>query len=160
MIRIVTIIGARPQIIKAAAISRTIRDFFTETIQEIIVHTGQHYDENMSQVFIEQLQIPSPHYNLGIGSSSHVIQTARMIEKIENLLLTEKPDFVILYGDTNSTLAGAVARAKIHIPVAHVEAGCRSYNKLMPEEINRIVVDHCSTLLFSPTSTGFHNLVR
>ena len=160
MIRIVTIIGARPQIIKAAAISRTIRDFFTETIQEIIVHTGQHYDENMSQVFIEQLQIPTPHYNLGIGSASHGIQTARMIEKIENVLLTEKPDFVILYGDTNSTLAGAVAGAKIHIPVAHVEAGLRSFNKLMPEEINRIVCDHCSTLLFSPTATGFHNLVR
>ena len=160
MIRIVTIIGARPQIIKAAAISRTIRDFFTETIQEIIVHTGQHYDEKMSQVFIEQLQIPTPHYNLGIGSASHGIQTARMIEKIENVLLTEKPDFVILYGDTNSTLAGAVAGAKIHIPVAHVEAGLRSFNKLMPEEINRIVCDHCSTLLFSPTATGFHNLVR
>ncbi|HQN99293.1 MAG TPA: UDP-N-acetylglucosamine 2-epimerase (non-hydrolyzing) [Bacteroidales bacterium] len=160
MVKILTIIGARPQIIKAAAVSRAIRNFFTETIQEIIVHTGQHYDDNMSQIFIEQLQIPSPHYNLGIGSASHGIQTARMIEKIENVLLIEKPDFVLLYGDTNSTLAGAIAGAKIHIPVVHVEAGLRSFNKLMPEEINRIVCDHCSTLLFSPTSTGFQNLVR
>jgi UDP-GlcNAc3NAcA epimerase len=115
MVKILTIIGARPQIIKAAAVSRAKRNFFTETIQEIIVHTGQHYDDNMSQIFIEQLQIPSPHYNLGIGSASHGIQTARMIEKIENVLLIEKPDFVLLYGDTNSTLAGAIAGVKIHI---------------------------------------------
>ena len=158
--KIVTIIGARPQIIKAAALSRAIRNNFSEKIQEIIVHTGQHYDQNMSQVFFDELGIPSPNYNLNIGSASHGKQTAQMIEGIEKILLSEKPDYLVLYGDTNSTLAGAMAAAKIHIPIAHIEAGLRSFNKSMPEEINRIMCDHSSTLLFSPTKTGFENLVR
>ena len=160
MKKIITVIGARPQIIKAAAISRAIRNRFSDVVEEYIVHTGQHYDENMSEVFIRQLQIPQPHYNLGVGSAGHGIQTARMIEGIESVLLKEKPDGIILYGDTNSTLAGAVAASKIHVPVVHIEAGLRSFNKAMPEEINRIVCDHCSTLLFSPTLTGYNNLVR
>lgn len=160
MIRILTIIGARPQFIKAAALSRAIRNKYSDRIQEIIVHTGQHYDSNMSKVFFEEMDIPKEHYNLSIGSSSHGKQTAGMIEKIEDLLLKEKPNCVVLYGDTNSTLAGAVAASKIHIPVVHIEAGLRSFNKSMPEEINRIVCDHCSTLLFSPTKNGYTNLVR
>lgn len=158
--KIVTIIGARPQIIKAAALSRAISNNFAERIEEIIVHTGQHYDANMSQVFIDELGIPEPKYNLSIGSSSHGVQTARMMEGIERILLIEKPDYLVVYGDTNSTLAGAVAAAKIHIPIAHIEAGLRSFNKSMPEEINRIMCDHASTLLFSPTQTGFKNLVN
>jgi len=160
MIRILTIIGARPQIIKASALSRAIRDHFASEIEEIIVHTGQHYDENMSEVFFRQLQVPAAKYNLAVGSASHGVQTARMTEGIEALCLSEKPDFVVLYGDTNSTLAGAVAAAKIHIPIAHIEAGLRSFNKAMPEEVNRIVCDHLSTLLFSPTATGLKNLER
>ncbi len=158
--KIVTIIGARPQIIKAAALSRAVNNHFSNSINEIIVHTGQHYDQNMSQVFIDELGIPQPKYNLNIGSSSHGIQTARMIEGIEKILLDEKPEYLVLYGDTNSTLAGAVAAAKIHVPIVHIEAGLRSFNKSMPEEINRIMCDHASTLLFSPTPTGFNNLIR
>ena len=158
MIKILTIIGARPQIIKAAALSRAIRNKFSDKIREVIVHTGQHYDNNMSQVFFDEMNIPKEDYNLGTGSSSHGKQTAAMISGIEDLLLKEKPDCVVLYGDTNSTLAGAIAAVKIHIPVVHIEAGLRSFNKSMPEEINRIVCDHCSTLLFSPTSTGIENL--
>ncbi len=158
--KIVTIIGARPQIIKAAALSRAIKNSFSNQIEEVIVHTGQHYDQNMSQVFIEELGIPEPKYNLNIGSSSHGVQTARMMEGIEKILLDEKPDYLVLYGDTNSTLAGAIAAAKIHVPIAHIEAGLRSFNKSMPEEINRIMSDHASTLLFSPTPTGFNNLVK
>lgn len=160
MIKVFNVIGARPQIIKAAAISRSIKDRFSDRISEIVVHTGQHYDSNMSQVFIEEMQIPHPHYNLNAGSSSHGKQSALILEKMEELLLFEKPDYVILYGDTNSTLSGALAAAKLHIPIAHVEAGLRSFNKSMPEEINRIVCDHCSTLLFSPTEAGINNLVR
>ncbi|MCK4639243.1 MAG: UDP-N-acetylglucosamine 2-epimerase (non-hydrolyzing) [Bacteroidales bacterium] len=160
MIKIITIIGARPQIIKAAAISRAIRNKFSDQISEIIVHTGQHYDINMSKIFFDELEIPKSDYNLNIGSASHGKQTALMIEEIEKILLNEKPHSIILYGDTNSTLAGAVAAAKIHIPVSHIEAGLRSFNKKMPEEINRIVCDHASTLLFSPTLTGFNNLIR
>ena len=156
--KLVTIIGARPQIIKAAALSRAIRNHYADQIQEIIVHTGQHYDDNMSQVFFDELQIPRPDYNLHVGSASHGVQTARMTEGIETLLIKEQPDFIVLYGDTNSTLAGAVAAAKIHVPIVHIEAGLRSFNKAMPEEINRIVCDHCSTLLFSPTLAGVENL--
>lgn len=158
--KLVTIIGARPQIIKAAALSRAIRNHYADTIQEVIVHTGQHYDDNMSQVFFDELGIPSPDYNLHVGSASHGVQTARMTEGIEALLIKEQPDFIVLYGDTNSTLAGAVAAAKIHVPIVHIEAGLRSFNKAMPEEINRIVCDHCSTLLFTPTKAGLENLKR
>lgn len=160
MIKIVTIIGARPQIIKAAALSRAIKNNFSNQITEIIVHTGQHYDENMSQVFFDELGIPAPNYNLNVGSGSHGKQTATMIAGIEEILLNEKPNAIVLYGDTNSTLAGAIAASKIHVPVVHIEAGLRSFNKAMPEEVNRIMCDHVSTLLFSPTITGYNNLVR
>ena len=158
--KLVTIIGARPQIIKAAALSRAIRNHYADQIQEVIVHTGQHYDDNMSQVFFDELQIPRPDYNLHVGSASHGVQTAHMIEGIEALLIKEQPDFIVLYGDTNSTLAGAMAAAKSHVPIVHIEAGLRSFNKNMPEEINRIVCDHCSTLLFTPTKAGLENLKR
>ena len=158
--KLVTVIGARPQIIKAAALSRAIKNHFSDRIQEIIVHTGQHYDDNMSQVFFDELGIPRPDYNLHVGSASHGVQTARMTEGLESILIKEQPNFIVLYGDTNSTLAGAVAAAKIHVSIVHIEAGLRSFNKAMPEEINRIVCDHCSTLLFSPTKAGFENLKR
>ena len=158
--KIVTVIGARPQIIKAAALSRAIKEHFSSEVHEVLVHTGQHYDENMSQVFFDELEVPQPDYNLGIGSISHGAQTARMIEGIEEILLKEKPDCIVLYGDTNSTLAGAIAASKLHVPIVHIEAGLRSFNKSMPEEINRICCDHCSTLLFSPTATGFKNLIN
>jgi UDP-GlcNAc3NAcA epimerase len=160
MIKIVTIIGARPQIIKAAAMSRTIKSKFSDRIKEVIIHTGQHYDDNMSEVFFTEMGIPAPDYNLSVGSSSHAVQTARMMEGIEEVLLKEKPDFTMMYGDTNSTLAGSVVSAKLHIPVIHIEAGLRSFNKSMPEEINRIVCDHASTLLFSPTISGVNNLLN
>ncbi len=160
MIKIVTVIGARPQIIKAAALSRTIKNSFSDKLEEIIVHTGQHYDENMSQIFFDELGIPAPNYNLGVGSGNHGTQTAKMIEGIEEILLKEKPDYLVVYGDTNSTLAGAIAASKIHVPIVHIEAGLRSFNKTMPEEINRICCDHCSTMLFSPTSTGYKNLIN
>ena len=160
LIKIITVIGARPQIIKAAAISRTISKKFSLSIEELIVHTGQHYDNNMSEVFFEELSIPKPDYNLNIGSGSHGFQTARMVEGLESLLLKEKPNYLLLYGDTNSTLAGAVAASKLNIPIIHVEAGLRSFNRKMPEEINRIVCDHLSTFLFSPTKAGFDNLIK
>ena len=160
MIKIVTVIGARPQIIKAAALSRAISKGFSNRITEVIVHTGQHYDINMSLVFFGELGIPKPDYNLGVGSGPHGRQTARMIEGLEAILVDEQPDFLVLYGDTNSTLAGAIAASKLHIPIVHIEAGLRSFNKSMPEEINRIMCDHASTLLFSPTATGLANLVR
>ena len=160
MLKIVTIIGARPQIIKAAALSRAIKNKFSDSIKEVIVHTGQHYDQNMSQVFFDELGIPAPDHNLNVGSGSHGKQTAAMITGIEQILIDEKPDAIILYGDTNSTLAGAVAASKIHVPIVHIEAGLRSFNKSMPEEINRIMCDHASTLLFSPTETGFNNLKK
>ncbi len=160
MMKIVTVIGARPQIIKAAALSRAIKNHFADKIEEKIVHTGQHYDENMSQVFFNEMGIPAPHYNLNVGSGSHGAQTAAMITGIEKILLEEKPNALVLFGDTNSTLAGAVAASKIHVPIVHIEAGLRSFNKSMPEEVNRILCDHVSTLLFSPTKAGFDHLVK
>ena len=160
MKKIITVIGARPQIIKAAAISRAIKNNFSDKILEVIVHTGQHYDENMSQIFFEELEIPFPNFNLNVGSGSHGEQTAKMLEGLENIYMQEKPDAVIVYGDTNSTIAGALAASKIHIPVIHIEAGLRSFNKAMPEEINRIACDHMSTLLFTPSETGHRNLLN
>lgn len=160
MIKILNIIGARPQIIKASAISRSIINNFNQQIEDVIVHTGQHYDENMSSVFFNELNIPKPKYNLNIGSASHGIQTAGMLKGIEEIILIEKPNFVLVYGDTNSTIAAALAAAKLHFPVIHIEAGLRSFNKTMPEEINRIVCDHVSTLLFSPTQQGYQNLIN
>ena len=157
--RIITIVGARPQIIKAAALSRVILNKF-HNIEEIIVHTGQHYDKNMSDVFFTELEIPKPQINLKVGSLSHGAQTALMIEKIEKVLQEYSPDAVVVYGDTNSTLATAVAASKLHIPIVHIESGLRSFNKKMPEEVNRILCDHVSTLLFSPTKSGFNNLLN
>ena len=157
--KIITVVGARPQIIKAAAISRVISDKFPQ-IEEIILHTGQHYDQNMSNVFFEELNIPKPSINLNVGSSSHGKQTALMIERIEQVLLEKNVDAIVVYGDTNSTLASAIAASKIHVPIVHIEAGLRSFNKKMPEEINRIMCDHSSTLLFSPTKTGYQNLIK
>ena len=158
--KIVTVIGARPQIIKAAALSRAIRQHFSKEMQEVIVHTGQHYDNNMSQVFFDELDIPQPQYNIGVGSDSHGVQTAKMIEGIEKILLKEKPDCIVLYGDTNSTLAGAIAASKIHVPIVHIEAGLRSFNKSMPEEINRICTDHVSALLLASTRSGYDEMKR
>jgi UDP-GlcNAc3NAcA epimerase len=160
MIKFVTIIGARPQFIKAAAISRAVHDLYPDQVREVIVHTGQHYDANMSQVFFDEMQIPRPDYELEVGSGEHGAQTAAMIEGIEKILVKEKPHCVVLYGDTNSTLAGAIAASKLYLPIAHVEAGLRSFDKQMPEEINRILCDHVSTFLFSPTETGVENLVK
>ena len=158
--KIITIVGARPQIIKASAISRAIDLFYKQQLEEIIVHTGQHYDENMSDIFFKELGIPNPSYNINVGSGRHGKQTAKMIDGIEEILIKENPDAVILYGDTNSTIAGALAASKIHIPVVHIEAGLRSFNKKMPEEINRIACDHMSSLLFSPTKQGIINLKK
>ena len=160
MIRLLTVIGARPQIIKSAAVSRAIKNSFSGQIEERILHTGQHYDANMSQVFFDELEIPVPNYNLGVGSGSHGVQTAKMVIGIEEVLSSDHFDGIILYGDTNSTLAGAVAASKMHIPVFHIEAGLRSYNMTMPEEVNRIVCDHLSSICFAPTQTGIDNLKR
>ena len=158
MRRLLTIIGARPQIIKAAAISRAVKNHYANKIEEHILHTGQHYDPNMSQVFFDELGIPQPNYNLGVGSGSHGLQTAKMISGIEEILFSNHYDGIILYGDTNSTLAGAVAASKIHVPVFHIEAGLRSFNMAMPEEINRIVCDQLSSICFAPTQTAVDNL--
>lgn len=160
MIHLTTVVGARPQFIKAAAVSRAIRETFSQYITERIIHTGQHYDREMSEVFFDELQIPRPDINLEVGSHSHGEQTALMISRLEKALLEDTPDAVLVYGDTNSTLAGALAAAKLHIPVIHVEAGMRSFNMTMPEEINRVLCDHVSTLLFTPTETGVKNLKK
>jgi len=160
--KIVTVVGARPQFIKASVVSRAIEsmDKRKRRIREILVHTGQHYDECMDKVFFKELQLPKPDYHLGVGSGSHARQTGMMLERIEALLEKEKPDLVMVYGDTNSTLAGALAAAKVNIPVAHVEAGLRSYNRRMPEEINRLLTDHLSTFLFCPTTQAAKNLMK
>lgn len=154
--KIVTVVGARPQFIKAAVVSRAVVD---KNIAEVIIHTGQHYDANMSEVFFKEMQIPKPDYFLGIGGKSHGALTGQMLEKIETVLINENPDAVVVYGDTDSTLAGALAAAKLHIPVAHVEAGLRSFNMAMPEEINRILTDRVSKWLFCPTELAVKNLL-
>ncbi len=154
--KIVTILGARPQFVKAGSVSREIAKY--DEIQEVIVHTGQHYDANMSNIFFDEMQIPKPDYHLDINGLSHGAMTGQMLEKIEEVLLKEKPDWVMVYGDTNSTLAGALAASKLHINVAHIEAGLRSFNMNMPEEINRILTDRVSSLLFCPTDTAVKNL--
>lgn len=156
--KVLTVIGARPQIVKAAVVSRIMRS--APEVCEVLVHTGQHYDREMSGVFFSQLNAPEPDYNLGIGSGGHGSQTGRMLEALEPVLISEKPDCVLVYGDTNSTIAGALASVKLHIPVAHVEAGLRSFNRSMPEEINRVVTDHVSDLLFVPTQNALSNLKR
>ena len=153
--KVITIIGARPQFVKAATVSRELKK---TGIAEILVHTGQHFDHNMSQVFFDEMEIPHPHYNLEISGLHHGAMTGRMLEKIEDVLLKEKPDYVLVYGDTNSTLAGALAAVKLHIPVAHVEAGLRSFEMKMPEEVNRILTDRISKILFCPTQTAINNL--
>lgn len=158
MKRIATVVGARPQFIKAAPLSQAIAD--TDGLEERLIHTGQHYDYEMSQVFFEQLSLPEPAEHLGVGSGPHGAQTGAMLEKIEASLQRDRPDLVLVYGDTNSTLAGALAAAKLHIPVAHVEAGLRSYNPRMPEEINRVLTDHVSALLFTPSPVAVANLAK
>lgn len=155
--KIITVIGARPQFIKAAVVSRAFREIDRD-ITEKIVHTGQHFDANMSDIFFKELEIPEPTHHLGIGGGTHGSNTGKMIEAVEAVLMKEKPDCLLVYGDTDSTLAGALAAVKLHIPVAHVEAGLRSFNRRMPEEINRILTDHASTLLFAPTQTALTNL--
>ena len=155
-VRIVTVVGARPQFIKAAAVSHVLRQHHTE----VLVHTGQHYDANMSGIFFAELNLPEPDYHLGVGSGPHGAQTGAMLAAIEAVLIEQRPDAVLVYGDTNSTLAGALAAAKLHVPVAHVEAGLRSFNRAMPEEINRVMADHLATWLFAPTASAEQNLAR
>lgn len=157
--KVMTIVGARPQFIKAAVVSRAFKEHCPD-VHEIIVHTGQHYDANMSDVFFKELDIPEPDHNLGIGGGTHGQNTGRMIEKLEDLMIRARPDWVLVYGDTDSTLAGALAASKLHIRVAHVEAGLRSFNRRMPEEINRVMTDHIASLLFVPTEVGRNNLLK
>lgn len=154
--KIITVIGARPQFVKAAPVSKVLREYF----HELIIHTGQHYDYKMSGLFFDELDIPKPDYNLGIGSQTHGAQTGAMITELEKVFLLERPDAVLVYGDTNSTLAAAIVSSKLHIPLIHVEAGLRSFNKKMPEEVNRILTDHVSAFLFAPTDTAVENLKR
>jgi UDP-GlcNAc3NAcA epimerase len=156
--KMVSVVGARPQFIKAAAVSRAILGNYAAEVDEVLVHTGQHYDNNMSTVFFDELDIPKPKYNLEISGGQHGAMTGRMLEAIEIVLIKEKPDWLLIYGDTNSTVAGALAAAKLQIPIAHVEAGLRSFNMRMPEEVNRIIADRVSTLLFCPTQTAVDNL--
>jgi UDP-GlcNAc3NAcA epimerase len=156
--KIITIIGARPQFVKAATLSREIQ--MHDDIQEVIIHTGQHFDPNMSAIFFEQMHIPKPDYNLGIASLAHGAMTGRMMEEIEKIVVDEKPDWMVVYGDTNSTLAGALVASKLHIKVAHIEAGLRSFNMKMPEEVNRILTDRISDVLFCPTETAVSNLKK
>ncbi len=160
--KIVTVVGARPQFIKAAAVNRATQELNKrkKQIREVLVHTGQHYDYLMDEVFFEELELPRPDYYLGVGSGSHARQTGMILERVESVLQKEKPEIVVVYGDTNSTLAGALAAAKLNIPVAHVEAGLRSYNRNMPEEMNRLLTDHLSTFLFCPTSQAVRNLSK
>lgn len=154
--KIVTVLGARPQFIKAATVSRVFEK--QSDINEIIVHTGQHYDNKMSEIFFSELDIPNPEFNLQVGSSSHGVQTGRMMESLDGILIELKPDMVLVYGDTNSTLAGALCASKLNIPIAHIEAGLRSFNRQMPEEINRVLTDHVSSILFPPTDLAVRNL--
>lgn len=154
--KLITVVGARPQFVKAAALSRELA--CRPGVKEVLVHTGQHHDENMSDVFFEEMGIPRPDHHLGIHGGSHGAMTGRMLEALEAVLLEEEPDVLLVYGDTNSTLAGGLAAAKLHVPVAHVEAGLRSFNRRMPEEINRVLTDHLSTWLFAPTATAAANL--
>ncbi len=163
--KLFTVVGARPQFIKAAVVSRAIANFNKkasdrEHIEEVLVHTGQHYDANMSDVFFREMQIPKPSYHLGIGGGAHGAMTGRMLEALESLMLEEKPDIVLVYGDTNSTLAGALAAAKLHIPIAHVEGGLRNYDRSIPEEHNRILTDHLSTWIFCPSQLSVDNLAK
>jgi UDP-GlcNAc3NAcA epimerase len=156
MMRIVTVVGARPQFVKAAVISRVIRG--RRGIEETLVHTGQHHDADLSDVFFDELEIGAPAHNLGLGGGTHGAMTGKMLEAIESILIADPPDAVLVYGDTNSTIAGALAAAKLHLPVVHVEAGLRSYDRRMPEEVNRVLTDHVSTLLFCPTEQAIANL--